>query len=798
MIRHYWTVALRNLWKYKSQTLISVIGLAAGFICFSYCSFQLRIRMDMNKGITDIDRICFIYDPETTDREKVSYNRSIAESLEKEFPEIESQVAYINMMPQVGKMCEIPQPDGTNHYFEETFVIADAKFIDFFDIQFIEGSLNDLVKYENGMLLAEKTAMKMFGTVDVTGKTFHNVDDFREDNEVYTIRGVIKDFPKRSYFEQFSGINWHTALTDNMSYGYYVTYVKLKPGTDLNKLNQKLNDHLVRYNKQDEIKEMKVQLKPLRDYGDFVSEGEVSKTARIFFTIGFLVLLTALLNYIVFISGRVLTRIKECGIRKVAGSDRRHLFRLFFSEALAVYLLACMAGFMIIELSSPVFKNISMFGDLDFVYLKKLLAQYSMVGIAVIAVLCLMITYRLIRIPIMQSINAGVVWRQNNFIRNTFLFVQFFICFLFIGGSWFIRQQSILMESVMTAGLSEDDKARIFSINLNGDKLEPARSAVLSGLKRNPKVEAVSRNGMDLFGAWHIRKDRYTWNDISEAEQDGTMTYLVTDANFTDFVKTTPKEGRFFEQGEQDKMVVNESFAKWVKRNPIGMEIGVNYWGNGMQYYQVVGILPDIATNQYEFRAAPVHPCLYIPYPDGYTGLNCYVKVAPGYEKFFPQEMEEELRKYVSPAYEFYIRSLKESASWNISEEQNLFNMTTVFSVICVIITLLGMYAAVVLATEKRKKEVTIRKIHGATPKIIILMFCKNIYLLLGLSACVAFPVVVYLLKKWLSGYAVKIEIGLFPFIFLFLLLAALVTGITIGQILRIARTNPAETLKSE
>jgi putative ABC transport system permease protein len=76
-------------------------------------------------------------------------------------------------------------------------------------------------------------------------------------------------------------------------------------------------------------------------------------------------------------------------------------------------------------------------------------------------------------------------------------------------------------------------------------------------------------------------------------------------------------------------------------------------------------------------------------------------------------------------------------------------------------------------------------------------MFCKNIYLLLGLSACVAFPVVIYLLKKWLSEYAVRIEIGVFPFIFLFLLLVALVTGITIGQIVRIAKTNPAEAVKN-
>jgi hypothetical protein len=260
MIKHYLKVAFRNLWKYKMQSMVSIIGLAAGFICFAFCTYQLRRLMDWSKDIKDIERICFIYYPEAKEREKVNHNRNVAEILEKEFPEIESQVAYIYIMPPCGKLCEIPQSDGTNKYFDETFVIADAKFIDFFDVQFIEGSMNDLIKNEKGILLAEKTAMKMFGTLNVIGKTFHNANDFRVDEEVYTIRGVIQDFPKRSSLQQFSGINWNTALNDNMGYGHYITYMKLKPGVDLNKLNQKLKNHLVRYNSQNEVKEIKVQL----------------------------------------------------------------------------------------------------------------------------------------------------------------------------------------------------------------------------------------------------------------------------------------------------------------------------------------------------------------------------------------------------------------------------------------------------------------------------------------------------------------------------------------------------------
>jgi ABC-type antimicrobial peptide transport system permease subunit len=749
--------------------------------------------MDWSKDIKDIDRICFITCPDKTGIERVSYNRNIGKTLENDFPEIESNVSYIAMMPQIGKTCEIPQPDGTNKYFEEIFVIADAKFLDFFNIQFIEGSINDLIKNENGILLAEKTAMKMFGTVDVVGKTFHNADDFREDNTVYTIRGVVKDFPKRSYFENYSGINWNTVLTDAMSYGYYNIFVKIKRGADLEKLNEKLKEHLVRYNNQNE-NGVKAQLKPLREYYDFVSNGEHSRTAYMFFMIGFLVLLTAILNYIVFISGRVLTRIRECGIRKVNGSGRYNIFMLFFTEALTVYLAACAIGFLIVEFTFPLFKGIEIFSTLEIGYMYMLLAQYTVAGIAFIALLCLAITWRLIRIPAIQSINNEAVLRQNNVVRNIFMTVQFVICFFFISGSWFINSQNNLMASMATGGLSDDDKARIFSVHATGDKMDAARPAIHNFLVQNPNIEIISRNGMNLFGAWGIGKGYFTWDSITETEQNIKISHMFTDANFVDLLKIAPKEGRMFAQGEIDKMVVNESFAKAVNRNPVGMIIGIKMWDEEaqlqrMQYYQVVGIIPDITNNQYEFRSEPVHSCLYVPFPENYINLTYYVKVRPGYEKIFPQKMEEELKKYLVVVSKNYaVQSQNEHISSMMDKEQNLFKMTTIFSTVCVIITLLGIYAAVVLSTEKRKKEIIIRKIHGATPWIIIRMFCKNIYLLLGLSACIAFPVVVYLLRNWLTDYAVKIEIGVLPFISLFLLLAALVTAITIGQIVRIAR----------
>jgi ABC-type antimicrobial peptide transport system permease subunit len=802
MLKHYLTIAFRNMWKYKTQSIISIIGLTVSFICFAYCTYQLRMQDAFNRDLKDVDRICFIYNEGEGENEAGrNYNRTIPELLEKEYPEIESSIAIFDLMPYIGKLCEITGEDGNTQYFEEMFVMGNGQFMDFFDIQFIAGSITELDKYPGAILVTKKTALKFFGTTDVVGKTFTDINDFYDQKETYTIRGVIKDFPDRTYFSQFCGMEWNSPLVNDPGFRFYnepyFTYIKLKPGTDIDKLNQKLKNHPVRYAETNgETAETSVQLMPLLQYYDFMSKSHPSSKAFIFFMIGCLVLLTAFLNYIIFIFGRVLNRIKECGIRKVNGSSRLHLFMLFFVEALVVYLIACLLCFPVVSLSFPFFNNMTEYRELDTGYFYTLLVQYTLAGIVFIGLLSLAITWRLIRIPVLQSIGQGLVLRQNSHARSIFLTVQLAICFLFVGASWFVDRQNKQMESAMTAGLNKDDRSRIFSVGMNGDKLDAARPDMLRKLQQNPNIEIVSRNGMDLFGAWQIGEGRFTWDSITEIESKTTMNHICTDANFAELVKITPKEGRFFKPNDNTEMVVNESFAKLVNRNPIGMNIGVNYWGEGMQYYRVVGVIPDIANNQYKSNL--VYPCFYYPYPEGYINLTCYIKVKPGYGKTFQVEMETELRKYLSPGTNIWISNLKERTSQSLSEEVDLLKMVSTFSLICIIITLLGMYASVVLTTEKRKKEIAIRKINGATQGIIIRMFCKDIYVSLFISACIAFPILIYGLNNWLKDYAVRIPIGILPFVLLFMLLALIVTLITIGQIVRIAHTNPAEVIKSE
>lgn len=798
MFLHYLIVSIRNLLKYKVQSAISIIGLAVGFTCFAICSYMLRVNLDWNSHIADVDRICFIYSTAETEPNTCNY-RSAGGLLAKDFPEIEAATAYCCMGPYTDKLCEVTH--GGTHYFNEKFLFADSTFLDFFSIRLLSGNREEILRTPNALLVTEKTALKLYQTLDVVGKTFTHINDFDNKTEAFTIYGVISDFPQHSNLAHYSGIELNTTnqYILRMYDDAFTPYVKIRKGTDLNLLNKKLKAYTLKFPlKDNQPTEVQIQLKPLREFNSFISKGEHMKPSLVFLTIGVLVLLTALFNYLIFIFGRMLNRVKECGIRKVNGAGKRATFMLFFTESSLAFIAACFISVILAELLVPFINSNIPYLAIEKRYLITLLLQYAAFGIGGIALLCLAVTQKLTYLSVMQRIQSEKVLRRYTISRHLFICIQLVICFLFMGGTWFIHQQSELLEDKLTGELSEKERTCLFEVSLSGDKFTPARQDILRKLRENPNIEGIVRSGMNLFGAWQLGPGRFTWEGISEEESQTTLGHIYADANFADFIHAEPSSGRLFTLEESDKAVVNESFARLLKRNPIGMQIGVKYWGDTMEYYLITGVIPDIINNQNEINTRPVLPCIYMPYPENHINMTCLIQVKEAYRHTFPADMKALLYKYVNAATPVYVNNMKENVTWYLQSETTLYKATSLFSVICILISLLGIYASVSLSTEKRKREVAIRKVHGATPKDILWMFGSSNLLLLVLAAGIAFPLLLYILHLWLQNYATHIAIGVMPFLLLFLLLGMIVMLTVVWLILNIARSNPAEVIKSE
>ena len=263
---------------------------------------------------------------------------------------------------------------------------------------------------------------------------------------------MIENFPKQSDLERYSGIELNTtneAICSPDRYIYYDgfnSFVKIKPGINIDKLNEKLKKSTLKYPKnKNEIAESIVQLKPLTKRNTLYKRNFFSDSGTIFFIIGLLVLLTALFNYVLFIIGRMMNRIKECGIRQVNGATKCSIFYLLFIEASIAFLIACTCSFAIAELVIPHINSLNPDFSIDNSYVVQLLTQYSIIGLGGIALLCLIVIHNLGKISLIQSLFSNQIIRRHSVLRNIFISIQLVICFLFLGTTWFIKQQSDLI-----------------------------------------------------------------------------------------------------------------------------------------------------------------------------------------------------------------------------------------------------------------------------------------------------------------------------------------------------------------
>ena len=269
-----------------------------------------------------------------------------------------------------------------------------------------------------------------------------------------------------------------------------------------------------------------------------------------------------------------------------------------------------------------------------------------------------------------------------------------------------------------------------------------------------------------------------SWIDIS---------VMAVPANFFSFMNIPIEQGRL-PQTEKD-IVVDNLWQEMQKKDVIGMNL---YSGN--TDYTICGISAPFQANVYNRSSGYA----FLPYdPSVYIG-HCYIKSHPGQQKEVARWIEKVYREMLPENITYQAKTFLDDIHVLQALEYNLKDIILFFAVISIIITLLGVYSSITLDTERRQKEVAIRKVNGADVPQIILLFARLYIILLLCSAIVAFPLVYVVLMLWKQMYTVFFDCGLLFWLCIFLIVT-FITGFTIlFRILRIAKTNPAEVIKNE
>lgn len=802
MFKHDLKIAWRNLLKYKQQTVISLLGLAVGLTSFVLCNDQLRDELMWNRRMPDVKHL---YSLVTSNSDYDVYplvDAGIARSIRDELPEINEAVFFFSLGGYSDKMCVVEQENGTQTWRKEFFLYTDSSFINFFGFKLLQGNWETVKKQPDAVVLTLAGARRIFGTTEVVGCTFTDVRDFDNTNDLYRVAAVMEDFPEQTDFESMAGVLLNPADKKTKS-GHYQSHAevlfKLRPGIHYEKVNEKIAIWLDKHPELKEQMNVPQKLCPYLEVKDSWRSESRWTFPLIFAGIGFLALLTAIFNYVLFMSGRILNRRKEYAIREISGAAPRMIFRMFAIEIILSVGMSVFVALLLLEVMSHLFtEGISSYFYFDdqshwMAKLGVYLLEYALLVLGCMLMIAWVSLKKIRHVSLLRSLQDGGNVRHRSMVQNLLLGLQLMICMLLGGGAYFLYAQQLYLQQRMMGKLSLEECKRIYEFPLNGDKLEPIRADFQNMVNTNPYLEMAVRNGNSLLCPWSVSANYWSLDGL-EKKENTRLFFMYTDANYPDFIHARMEEGRFFRENEMLSAVVNREFIRCWGINPLGKEIRFNYW-QGVKSYHVVGIIEDILTSESEPK---VVPCIYLPFDPVDPNWNFYVKLRSGVDPKVLKPLEDKMREQVNVFTPLWIKTLYDEIGSGIDYLREIGLLMGVLTLVCIVISLLGIYSSMMLAVERRSREMAIRKINGATLVDIARIFVRHYLWLLGGAAMIALPLLFLGVDVWLENYAYHFKLTPWPFVVIVALLL-LVILLTIGsQLLKIIRINPSERLKSE
>lgn len=799
MVRHYLKVAFRNLLKYKIQNFISIIGLAVGLLCFSICFYCSRYMQSMDQCFDNYHRLVDIR-LSSGGELFAGTPAALTENLMKEHGQLVegySRVSYIRDRP-----FNVYLNDEKKLPYTFDCIEIDSLFDRLFTPDIVAGSWTAAAHTLNAIVLTESAARKVFPfSQDAIGKRMVITSRLytspettpREGGISYTIQAVIKDIPTNISMSFMRKID---ALVLNDSEGLFrmkgnndqtgtYTYGLLWKGRtveDLEKQYQK-----VKFTYQMFGQDCDVLVSPIGKEAD--SSNIVMVFSLTTGIVGILILLVSLLNFFHFQIGSIINRQREFSIRKVLGNGTIQLSMMLFTQLFLVIVLASIFMFGFIEvLASGMqisFFDLTMSVERDSLMIQA--GEYIVLLLLATLCICFFVSYYIRKVSVQVSIRGHHIRGKNRF-RNIMLGIQFFICWLFVAMTAALYLQTETTTSTLFNTLSKTEKSEILSIKLdyafmkNEEKL-----ALVERIRQHSGIKDIL-----LADIGYLKGVSGTGMQSEKGNPDKYMEVNVMSVspNFMSFMQIPLLAGRNMESDSD--MLVDDVFRDKNGKDILGMSL-YNYQDG----YTVCGILPSFNPSVYNYgEEQPGY--VFLPSNFNYYVGHCYIKCYSGKEKEVTQWVYQTLRDVLPESIDPGVSTFLEDINEEQALETKLKDIILFFSVVSLIITLLGVYAAITLDTERRQKEVAIRKVNGAGIKQIIVLFARLYMLLLVITAILAFPVICVILQMWKDMYQVFFNYGILYWSGIFAGVTLLTATTVLFRILKIARLNPAEVIKNE
>ena len=793
MITHYLTVALRNLLKYKSQNVISIGALTVGLFCFCVCFYISRFVGSVDECFENHERIAEVY---LTDKNGETWSGVSGKMLPHLQQRTWNGVEGFTLLSYVEKneYNLIGENDELLPY-ELATMEADSLYNRMFTPTLVCGSWEQVANNRNSIVMTRHIARRMFGDENkAIGKRMEGESQFTRNRITYTIQAVIEDLPENTSMNFMRTVDM---LKVNDDGGYealptpditgYTMYAFLSENHSAKQLDESFRQ--AKYTFRMFGGENQICAKPL---GEDHRQAQIANImALVTAIVGFLVLLAASLNFFHFQTGSFLNRGREFSIRKILGNTTSGLFWMQFTQIVIVILAATLLSGCLIELTSP-FLHLSVFRFSIQMTKEELLPhliQYMGCLLVLTALVAFGIALYIRRATMHISLHGLGNVNGKNYLRNFLLGVQFFVCWLFVSMATGMYLQAGMTSSTMFHTLTSQEKEEIISVPLDYNFLKKEdRQIIINHIRQHAGVMDI------MFTDVKMVTNRMTaMAESPDAKNDHSVRIMGITPNYADFLHTA-LEGQ--PQQHKNEILISRNLADQLG----GDAIGKSLYDYRKQAFTVSGIIDNITNYVYAdgYGQAKYGNVYFLMEDEAETGYYAYVKCHPEKVEEVRTWIDQKLREVFPASIEPTIGTLQKDIVEYQALENNLKGIILFFSGVCLIITLLGVYSAITLDTERRQKEVAIRKVNGAGLKEIIVLFARLYVRMLGISAIFAFPIVYLILQTWKQMYQVFFNTGILYWGGILLGVTGITALTVIFRILKIARINPAEIIKSE
>ena len=802
MLKHYIKVAIRSIKRsllFSSLNMLGfVLGMTAAFLIYLWIVDEMTFE-DFQVNRDSIYRVIAVEQEASGQTRESAYTVApLSKVLREEFPQVENATFMLNF-------GTLNLHSGTD-LIEAKYTYVDTAFFDVFSFPVVAG-VPDLIKKDPlQIVLSESAAKKLFGEASAVGKEVSC--RFFGRTFRYKVAAVLK-VPRKSHIK-FEVLLSEQAYYEPVSWDFVEgtsVYIQLRKGTVLSDADRQKMSRVWLSHKD---KGMPLEFQSLKDIHlhTLFKDPEVSNHGNmsqiyLFAALAVLIVFMGAFNFTTLSTARASQRFREIGVWKVTGAKRKVLVMQFLSESLVQAFLSLILALALTELLLPLFNQ---FVEKD-IALTVSWQTVLFVLVGIVGVGCLagaFPAFYMSRFNPLQSFRGGRSTGKKGTLVKGLVCVQFVIAIAMVFCTSVVFEQLHYLQNA-DLGLDKEDMVVAdcglfdFMSYMGGYGIDDYKQEVL----KNPNVRSVT-GGVELsdyLRGHQTEENSFSWMNGSGQVDSLKMVGVAGDGDFMETLGLTVLKGKTFGADKRAYMdgayekelpiVINETAWKMMNvEDPVGMLLQNKGWYG--ETSRIVGVVKDFNFQPLREKVKPA----YLYYSRRLLN-TLYIKISPENKAETLKFLKEEYEK-MRPDNVFTYRFFSDALNLNYAHERQLGRMFLIFTVLAIIVAMMGVFGLVALSTVQRTKEIGVRKVNGAHTRRIVWMFCREYMVWVGIAFLIACPLSYLLMLRWLSNFAYQVTISwwLFPLAGCVILSITMLTVIV--QTWRAASRNPVTSLRYE